>query len=90
MLWLFYRMHKTAYILCRPKKQDIRLLEFRKNILNFRRELCMKSIKLHSEKFHFHTGDRSAVLVTPRNTYVEKRLESVFNVKQFGFIYLMQ
>lgn len=50
----------------------------------------MKSIKLHSEKFHLHTGDRSAVLVTPRNTYVEKRLQSVFNVKQFGFIYLMQ
>lgn len=82
-------MHKTAYILYRPKKQDVRLLEFKNSILNFRSVLCMPSIKLHYE-FCFYTGDRSAVLVTPRNTYVEKRLQSVFNVKQFGFIYLMQ
>jgi len=33
----------------------------------------MQLIKLHSEEFCLHTGDRSPVLVTLRNAYVEKK-----------------
>lgn len=50
----------------------------------------MQVIKLDSEDFCFHTGDRSAVLVTPRNAYVEEKLQTVFCVKYIRFAYLMQ
>lgn len=70
----------------RSKKQDVRfLLSAKKNVFYFSMVLHMQLIKLDSEEFCFRTGDRPAVLVTPRNAYVEKKLQTVFCVKHFGF-----
>lgn len=73
------------------KKQGIRLLLSAKtSVFDFSRALHMQLIKLDSKDFCFHMADRSAALVTPRNAYVENKLQTVFCVKCFGFAYLMQ